>query len=40
MSDYESNYTAYKKMWICSPQLVITINNARIKTISIDETYK
>ena len=29
-----------KKMWICSPQPIIKINNAHIKTISIDETYK
>ena len=27
-------------MWICSSLPIITINNARIKTISIDETYK
>ena len=40
MCDYESNYTNYKKIWICSPQPVITINNAHIKTISIEETYK
>ena len=39
MLDYESNYTPYKKMWICSPQPIITINNAHIKTICIDETY-
>ena len=26
-------------MWICSPQPIITINNAHIKIISIDETY-
>ena len=29
-----------KKMWICSPQPIIKINNTHIKTISIDETYK
>ena len=27
-------------MWICSPQPIFTINNAHIKLISIDETYK
>ena len=27
-------------MWICSPQPIITINNAHIKIISIDERYK
>ena len=27
-------------MWICSPQPIVTINNAHIKTISIDEIYK
>ena len=29
-----------KKMWICSPQPIIKINNAHIKTISIDEAFK
>ena len=27
-------------MWLCSPQPIITINNAHIKPISIYETYK
>ena len=27
-------------MWICSPQPIITINNAHIKRIFINETYK
>ena len=33
-------YTHYKKVWICSPQPIITINNTHIKPISIDETNK
>ena len=43
--DYESNNKHQEKIWICSPQLAVTINilivhyNAHIKTISIDKTY-